>query len=477
MKIYRPKSLLSLVLCSFALVVLPLLIALASAEYFMEQLADQSAQAVYRATTGSKNSRILLEQIRSQERKALLFDALGDSGLFRELEELHNQIQTTIKEQISLLADPAQKERLHLLQVQENHLFTTFQANPENDKLRQEALKKYKILNQLANAINGESGKLMIQETENLHAAVNEAQKNLLWQASFLIFFSISLITLFALLIIRPIRQIDQSILRLGEGDFVTPVHVSGPRDLEFIGKQLNWLKDRLAELDQEKIKFVAHVSHELKTPLAALREGAGLLEEEVVGPLTEEQKEVIQIISNNSIKLQKLIENILNYNVARARKSTIRPHNFNLTTLIKKVTDEHKPMILKNSIRLECPSEPLHIVADQDQIQTVIDNLLSNSLKYTPIEGNICITTKKQKHHVMIEIIDSGPGIKAEERNKIFSAFYQGQAPNYSSIKGSGLGLAIVKEYVYDHQGTIEVIADSRDGAHFRIILPQVKQ
>ncbi|MEA3547356.1 MAG: HAMP domain-containing sensor histidine kinase [Thermodesulfobacteriota bacterium] len=474
MKIYHPKSFRFLLLSAFALVALPLLIGLVSAEYFMGQLASKSAATVYRTTTGVSNSRILLEQLRAQERKALMFDVLEDAALFSEVEDLHGKIQSSLLELIPIFPDGSQRARLFLLRDQENTLFFALSEHREDEELRKEVLGGYMELNKLANEVSIESSKLMLHETEKFSEAVHRAQKTLFWQASCLIFFSIVLVTLFALIIIRPIRQIDQSIMRLGKGDFTTPVRVSGPKDLEFIGEKLNWLRGRLAELDQEKIKFVAHISHDLKTPLSALREGADLLGEEVVGGLNEQQKEVVGIVVNNSVKLQKLIENILDFNMAQARKAPLRQRDFDITALISEVAEAQKPLLLKKEISLHSPSEPMQLFADRRQIGTVIENLLSNSIKHTPIQGEIHIQTNKTSRSIVIEMIDSGPGISEDEMDKVFSPFFQGRSPAYSPIKGSGLGLAIVQEYIANHKGTIEVLTGKKKGAHFVITLPQ---
>ncbi len=473
MKIYHPKSFFILLLSGFVLVALPLLLALLSAEYFMEELAKQSARTVYRTTGSAKNSQILLELFRDQERKALILYTLEAPEMFNDVERLHRQIQETLVVLTSLMVDSDQKERTSRLQLLESQFFSAFHDNLRNSGEREKIIQNYKELNRLAHEINEVSNKLMISETEELQRAVHHAQKTILWLTTCLVLFSVSLITVFALLLIRPIRQIDQSIVRLGKGDFSTGIKISGPKDLEFIGSKLDWLRSRLAELEQEKIKFVAHVSHELKTPLAALREGAGLLAEEVVGPLNNQQKEVIDIVNKNRITLQRLIENILSYNMAQARQAPLRKTEFNLADLLREVVAGHKPLLLKKEIRLDRPEEVINLTADRPQIRTVLDNLLSNSLKYTPRQGAIEIKVKKRKENVIIEIIDSGPGVSALDEDRIFSPFYQGRSPDSSPVKGSGLGLAIVKEYVTNHGGSVELVPGKKRGAHFVVSLP----
>ncbi len=476
MKIYHPRSFFILLLSAFCLIIFPLLVALWSAEYFMGKLAEQSTQALYRTTGSAKNSQILLELLVAQERKVLILDTLEASEMFNDVEKIHLNIQETMTALDSVMVNNDQKERIRRLRLLENNFFSALEEHLHERKKRRKIIRSYKELNKLANEINEVSHKFIVNEAENLQKAVSHARKTILWQTSCLVLFTFSLITVFALVIIRPIRQIDQGIVRLGKGDFTTSIEISGPKDLEFIGKKLDWLRSRLAALEHDKTKFVAHVSHELKTPLSALREGAGLLEEEIVGPLNDQQKEVVDIISKNSIKLQKLIENILSYNMAQARQAPLSKTKFNLAYLIKEVAESHKPMALKKEIHLDWSDELINLTADRQQIRTVIDNLLSNSLKYTHRKGRIKIKTKKQKQNVIIEIIDSGSGIAGQDVDKIFSPFFQGKSPDSAPVKGSGLGLAIVKEYVANHGGTVELVDGEEKGAHFIIVLPQGK-
>jgi len=340
-------------------------------------------------------------------------------------------------------------------------------------KERKKAFDRYREINFLAQEIQEASYNLMFQETEKLQKEAFRSQKMMLWLTCILFSVSLLLISIFAYLIIRPIRQIDKSILRLGEGDFVTPISVSGPQDLEFLGTKLDWLRERLAELEKEKNKFVAHISHELKTPLSSIREGTGLLSEEVVGPLTAQQKEVVKILTSNSRLLQKLIENIVNFNMAQARHRPPQKKHFALDQLIVEVVEDHKPILIANNLHLNINLVPTSINGDRDQIRTVIDNILSNAIKHSPKFTEISMTLKTDLDKALLDIKDSGPGIPEEERSKIFRPFFQGQAGLKGRVKGTGLGLAIAKEYMANHHGTIEVMPDEGDGAHFRLTLP----
>src|SRR5881397_2674423 len=112
----------------------------------------------------------------------------------------------------------------------------------------------------------------------------------------------------------RPIAALDASIRQLGGADFSREITVRGPEDLQSLGERLDWLRRRLTELEAQKNRFLRHISHELKTPLTALREGAELLHDEIGGPLAAQQKRVVAIMRENSLKLQRMIEDLLDY-------------------------------------------------------------------------------------------------------------------------------------------------------------------
>ena len=121
--------------------------------------------------------------------------------------------------------------------------------------------------------------------------------------------------------------------------------------------------------------------------------------------------------------------------------------------------------------MKREC--EKISAQGDAEKLRVVIDNLMSNAIKYSPLGGTIVVRLGKHKEHAVIEVIDSGPGIAVEDRDRIFDPFYRGRHSAMSAVKGTGLGLAIVRDYVELHQGTVKALAAA--GAHFRVILPKL--
>ena len=162
------------------------------------------------------------------------------------------------------------------------------------------------------------------EELRALQESTRRAQEISGWQVAALIPGTIVLVIFFIVLVARPIRQIDEAISQLGQSGFSKPIAVKGPTDLEKLGRQLEWLRMRLLELAQEKNRFLRHMSHELKTPLASIREGTELLLDGTLGELDKPQQEVADILRRNGMKLQQLIENLLSFSAWQTRNEIL---------------------------------------------------------------------------------------------------------------------------------------------------------
>ena len=273
--------------------------------------------------------------------------------------------------------------------------------------------------------------------------------------------------------IARPVRQIDRAIRRLGSGQFDDPVQIRGPRDLEELGERLDWLRLRLLDLDAQKVRFLRHVSHELKTPLTAIREGAQLLSDQVTGQLTPAQEEIAAILCKSSMQLQRHIEALLSFNtIVQGLDKPVTEEPVEVGPLLEQVLGDQVVSIKSKGLRVEADPSALTVPGDREQLRVVLDNLLSNAIKYSPAGGRIRVRLRQQDHQAVIEVHDEGPGIDSEERTKVFQPFYQGSAVYNGHVKGTGLGLAITQEYVRAHRGSIEV-AEARQGACLRVTLP----
>jgi len=276
----------------------------------------------------------------------------------------------------------------------------------------------------------------------------------------------------FGLWLSRPLARIELAINRLGENRFDQPIIVKGPADLRRLGQQLDWLRQRLADLEAEKSRFLRHVSHELKTPLAALCEGAALLDDEVAGKLTDSQREISRILRQNTQALQTQIEDLLRYNEVAFDAQHINRLPVDLRALLYKVIDDQRLQWVARDLKVEVEGGARTAVLDPDKFAIVLANLLSNAVRFSPRGGTIRFVLSGHEGRVRIDCVDQGPGVAATDAARIFDPFYQGLNQPQGARHGNGIGLSIVREYVLAHNGEVQLVAGP-GGAHFRIELP----
>lgn len=471
----KPKSFFSVILVAFFLVTLPLTMALIAGVFSVDRLFRQSAQAVVQASQAAQRSRLLEEQARDMERSARQFSVLGDAKLLENYTDRHEQFQQGTKELSVLLHDEVLRQHLAALREVENQIYqelVALQAGVPNERVEAYVKQMYDSVSQIAHTISEESDHWIATQVDNLQATAASAQQRLIVQAVALVPGTLVFAIFLSIMVSRPVNQLDQAIRRLGDGRFDAPVTVSGPRDLRYLGERLNWLRQRLTELEEKKSSFLRHVSHELKTPLTVIREGSELLNDGLLGELNKEQQEIAEALRRNTIQLQKMIENLLNFNMIDARKTVLEIDPLRLDLVINDVVADHKVALIAKNIDVQLDLEKIRFVGDREKLRVVVDNLVSNAIKYSPDGGRIHITLQREGAHARLDVTDQGPGIRHADREKIFEAFYRGHSTPNSYIRGSGLGLSIAKEFVTAHHGTISAL-DSPQGGHFRVVLP----
>jgi two-component system sensor histidine kinase GlrK len=325
----------------------------------------------------------------------------------------------------------------------------------------------------LAQRVSQQSKLQIDSEVTGIQKRTLQAQRRLFWQSALLLPLTIAAILAVTLAVGRPLRQIDRAISELGRGNYSHPIGVSGPLDLERLGRQLEWLRSRLLDHAQERNRFLRHMSHELKTPLANIREGTDLLMDGTVGELDPGQREVTGILRENGIKLQRLIENLLSFSAWQTNSVGLETSEFRLRPVVKQVLENQQLTLLSQRVRLDVMIEDVTLVADRGKVRLILDNLLSNAIKYSPKGGTIFMRARPEGDRLVLDVADSGPGIPPDERANIFEAFYTGKAARGTSVKGTGIGLSVVLEFVSAHGGTVQIMDGVFPGAHFRITMP----
>jgi two-component system sensor histidine kinase GlrK len=465
---------LSLTLVALALVTLPLLLAVGNAVFKLDELMDESLTVAQASEVASREGQRARRAIDNMLRIAQQYLALGRDEVRLELYQGYSEDLAASIENLTAAPHP---ERIDAAIATISTMIADIETRlTDPDATEQAIVADLGEMSAATNALAASMNELIAERLAGLEAETGAAQRMLAWQAAALIPGTLILILFFILLVGRPIRQIDRAIRELGKGDFGHPITVSGPTDLETLGRQLEWLRLRLAESSEEKNKFLRHMSHELKTPLANIREGTELLLDGSVGSLDHQQKEVTGILRENSVKLQRLIENLLTFSAWQAKTASLELTQFELKPLVFATLSQHRLVISNRGIKLELDVAPIGVRADEGKLRLVLENLISNAIKFTPAKGTIAIRANIEGSDLVVEVADSGPGIATEDRGRIFEAFYQGRRLQGGPVGGTGIGLSVVHECVQAHGGSIELKAENESrsgGAHFVVRLP----
>ncbi|MGH8179152.1 MAG: HAMP domain-containing sensor histidine kinase [Steroidobacter sp.] len=470
----RPKSLTSLLLTGFALVSAPLLLAVVIAATKVRALSDESATLVRTGVETTHYTQQLFQQIASMERSAKLYQVLNDAGLLEVYRDSRERLLVTLASVENVADDPVRSTHLHALRSAMRRIDAALLSpTPASPEVMRDGVEAIAPMWEAAFQLSAATGEQIETGLSRLQASTSETQQYLFWQSAAVILLTALLVGVFTFVLMRPIRQIDSAISQLGKGTFSKSIAVRGPTDLVDLGRQLEWLRMRLLELAQERNRFLRHMSHELKTPLASIREGTELLMDGAVGELDSAQREVTTILRDNGIRLQQLIENLLSFSAWQARHSGLEISEFRLRPLVKSALETHQLTLLAQRVHLDLKVQDIELRADRAKLKLILDNLLSNALKYSPRGGTISIRAQADKDVLVLDVADTGPGISKEERGAIFEAFYSGRAPTAGHLKGTGIGLSVVNEFVQAHGGSVEIVDGMFSGAHFRIRLP----
>ena len=462
-----PRSLRQLVLMAFLLVLLPLLVLAYQAYQSLDHLSTQAADINRTTLADARRSEAMTSVALEMERSYRQYCVLGDATLAKLYQHQRKQYAQMLDTHAPILPDARYYQTLSGLLAQLSDIKCK-NSGPEQNAST--------LLEQFSRS-NAE----MVQATRDvIFSRGQQLQKDIAergqffgWQSLLLFLVSVLLVVLFTRMIIGPVKGIERMINRLGEGrPLGNTALFKGPRELRSLAQRIIWLSERLAWLESQRHEFLRHISHELKTPLASMREGTELLADEVAGPLTQDQKEVVAILDNSSRHLQLLIEQLLDYN----RKLADGPgehENVELAEMVEDVISAHSLPARAKALRTETDLQADICWADPTLLMRVLDNLYSNAVHYGEESGTIWIRSRRVNNRVQIDIANTGAPIPRSEETMIFEPFYQGSHQRKGAVKGSGLGLSIAQDCIRRMQGDLQLVAVDYAAVCFRVELP----
>ena len=271
----------------------------------------------------------------------------------------------------------------------------------------------------------------------------------------------------------RIFRNLATALDSLRKYKSVGEIQLSAPFDLSDLSTSLENLRLNMTQKEVQQQRFLRHISHEIKTPLTSIKEGSKLLDDQILGQMNSEQREITNILVRSSNELQRAIEHLLDYNEAIAIRKAKHRKPSDVADHVRAALTKHELPIKQKRLVVKTSLSICHGNIDASQITTVFENLISNAVKQSPTGGVLEITLDKSRSGEIIFFVkDQGPGVNRDDKEAIFDPFYVGKQTNVSTVKGTGLGLSIAKQYIEEHNGSISAL-DSRNGAIFKVVLP----
>ncbi|HET6344251.1 MAG TPA: ATP-binding protein, partial [Myxococcota bacterium] len=284
-----------------------------------------------------------------------------------------------------------------------------------------------------------------------------------------------------SILLARPLRRLTDAAARIGGGDLESPVPVAGEDDvgqlavrMEEMRRSLHQTYSQLRQLNQLKDEYLFSVAHEVRTPLASLVASVEILAGDYERMAPTEREATIRRIERGAVRLQTLVENVLDAGSIRAGRFAIHPNPADLSVVLDGVVATLQPLLEEKRQQLETDlPDPLPAVqADERRITQVFANLISNASKYGPEGDRIVVAARVRESDVLVKVSDHGPGIPLPEQGELFERYFR-SASSARTSPGTGLGLAISKAIVEAHGGSVGLESDPRLGTTVWFTLP----
>jgi len=440
--------------------------ALFSLDALMAQSRESTAQAIALSTAAQS----LSERSLTMERAARQSLVLGDRQLRQRFEEAAGHARDILRR---LESNDLPPEFARQWQQQLSDVVALLDGSPDTafDRER-EVARAFRELAGHSAAIAQQVQTIIGNRNDALQDRVEKSRRQLTQQVLGSIALAAVMALGFGVWLARPFQRLEKAIVGLGENRLDLPIDIPGPPDVRRVSQQLEWLRLRLTELDADKARFLRHVSHELKTPLASLHEGVAVLGDGVAGPLNPSQAEVVNILQHNTQLLQHQIEALLRFNAAAFEARQLQREPTDLRALVEEQIEAQRLRWQSHQLSVRAEGPSLVLPVDREKMASAIGNLLSNAIRFSPPGGQVRVVLHDDGGRACLDVIDQGPGVAETDRDRVFEPFYRGERQPIDTVRGTGIGLSIVHEYIGAHGGRVQLLPE-RPGAHFRIELP----
>ena len=469
-----PRSFFRFLVLAFVLVCSPLVLSLIQLTLEASSLAERGSAAVRKVAGALQDVEALERAITQTERVARQAMALGEPVAPEGLASAREQfVQASVR-----LLDPGMPDdvtrAMQALAAAEGMLHAILVLEPELVELPPEL----EAVNDALQALAEISNRMAAREVAALQAGFDQARRHTIRALAVALPLALLLAAVFTVALSRPLMRIEDAIRAMGRGDMEQPVSISGPNDVRQLGQRLDWLRLRLRDLEAHRELLSRSISHDLKTPLTSMVEGMELLRQGVAGSISPRQAEVVSIMRESASMLSDKIEALLTVRSSALRDGPVELRPVRLRELAADVMARHQLVTRSRRLDIRIVGGDLHVSGDRPKLYVVLDNLLSNAIRFSPPGGAIDIDLALDAGQARITVADDGPGVPPADADRVFDPGFRGGHQPDQHVPGSGLGLSIARDFVLAHGGTLTVLPAERGGrrgARLSMTLPSV--
>lgn len=462
------------------ILLIPLLLALNS----LEEVGQTTRSLRDREFAGSLtlgNFRELTDNVSRQE---TALGILADSTAYKRMRDQLDALATSA-DSLAPFSTPQSStdiaSAIQALRASTEAQFAALAAGATNTADEISAQRTRPALNTIARAVARTEAKLRDETHARVEAAASatvDAQRTAAGSLAIALLLSSLIAIVLTRSISRPVHELDKGMKAVADGDFTQRLPEMEKRTDEFgrLANSYHGMTAQLAELDKLKAEFVSVASHELKTPINVIVGYLELLQENIYGELNPKQREICATLGKQAQTLTRLVKRLLDISRFEAGGGKLERRQVDLDRFLHAFETSFQVLALQREISFRVVREgdlPSHVLWDEDRINEVLGNLLSNAFKFTDKGGTVELGIEGSDTEVCIVVRDTGAGIAAEQLPHIFEKFFQASNQAYAAAKGTGLGLAIAREIVEAHGGNIKVDSTLGTGTTFSINLP----
>lgn len=444
-----------------------------------------------------------LGRVAQLEENAAKFWVTRDEGYLHKFQELFQAHNTQLRQLARMSLSPREREELSAIEREWTPLATlaprladlVLGSEPDvaGDSLLllQERLDGLRLRTQ---RMSEASQTVMLARLEESARAAREAERLSWMAAAIALVLSVLISTVIVRSISDSLRRLKRGAREVAEGRFGYRLDTSRDDEFAQLAHDFNTMTERLGELDRMKRDFLSKISHDLKTPLASMQETIDVLLDEVPGPLAEKQRRLLQLNHQSGQRLSGMLAKLLD--LSQLESGTLQPElrTLELSGVVRRALDQCESLCVERALRLVplLPDASLLLECDGDRLLQLLENLLENAVKFSPLHGEIRVEMRLLETRprdvppqhwrtsaqpgscsVLITVQDAGPGVPPAHRELIFEPFYQTETGRSVRGRGVGLGLTICRDIAAAHGGAIWIADTPGGGSRFHVLLP----